>query len=189
MTLGSHQRCVGQSQVHITPLWILERLGPFNLDPAAADPRPWDCARRNYTEVDDGLSRPWRGRVWLNPPFDRFQVALWIRRLAEHGHGTALLHARTEAGWFEPIWRSASGILFMGDRIHFHKPDGTRQPANSGAPAVLVSFGLKDLARLRTCGIGGVLVTKWENLAAPTSSTRMPITQGTACGSNTRGGR
>src|SRR4051794_2283740 len=140
MTLGSHQRCVGQSQVHVTPRWIFERLGAFDLDPAAADPRPWDCARRNYTEADDGLSRPWRGRVWLNPPFDRFQVAHWIRRLAEHGHGTALLHARTEAEWFEPIWRSASGILFMGDRIKFCRPDGSEQPHNSGAPPVLVSF-------------------------------------------------
>ena len=161
MTLGSHQRCVGQSQVHITPRWILERLGAFDLDPAAADPRPWDCARRNYTEADDGLSRPWRGRVWLNPPFDRFQVAHWIRRLAEHGHGTALLHARTEAEWFEPIWRSASGILFMGDRIKFCRPDGSEQPHNSGAPPVLVSFGDTDLARLRGSGLSGFLVTGW----------------------------
>jgi hypothetical protein len=28
----------------------------------------------------------------------------------EHGRGIALLHARTEAGWFEPIWESAAAI-------------------------------------------------------------------------------
>ena len=51
MTLGSHQRAVGKTQVHITPKKeILDRLGgPFDLDPAAADPRPWDCAATNYT--------------------------------------------------------------------------------------------------------------------------------------------
>ena len=140
---------------------MFDAIGQFDLDPCAALPRPWDCARVNFTEADDGLSRPWRGRIWLNPPYDRYQVARWISRLAEHGHGTALLHARTEAGWFEPCWQHASGILFMADRIHFHRPDGSRQPANSGAPPVLVAFGQQDLARLRSSGIAGALVTQW----------------------------
>jgi hypothetical protein len=47
MTLGSHQQTVGKSQNHITPRWIIDTLGPFDLDPAAADPRPWPCARTN----------------------------------------------------------------------------------------------------------------------------------------------
>jgi hypothetical protein len=162
MTLGSHQASVGKSQTHITPRWILDRLGPFDLDPAAADPRPWDCATRNITEAEDGLSMPWRGRVFLNPPYDRYQVAAWIQRLADHGHGTALLHARTETDWFLPIWRSASGILFMANRIHFHLPDGTRHAANSGAPPVLAAFGAEDLAVLRESDIPGALVTNWE---------------------------
>jgi hypothetical protein len=164
MTLGSHQRAVGKSQVHITPKWILDRLGPFVTDPCAADPRPWDCAAVfNFTER--GLERKWRGRTFLNPPFNRFEVGLWIQRLAEHGRGTALLHARTEAAWFEPVWRHASGILFMADRIKFCRPDGSEQPHNSGAPAVLVAFGAEDLAALRESGIAGVLVTKWEQVA------------------------
>ena len=161
MTLGSHQKCIGASQVHCTPKWIVDALGPFDLDP-----RPWDCARRNFTERDDGLSLPWCGRVWLNPPFDRYSVGKWIERMAEHNHGTALLHARTEAAWFEPIWRSASGILFMADRIHFHKSDGSRHTANSGAPPVLVAFGRADLKVLRSCGIAGYLITRWEFRAA-----------------------
>jgi DNA N-6-adenine-methyltransferase Dam len=147
MTLGSHQQCFGKSQEHVTPKWIIDALGPFDLDPCAADPRAWSCARVNYTEADDGLSKPWRGRCWLNPPYDRYAVGKWIRKLADHGRGVALLHARTEAGWFEPIWKGASGILFMADRIHFHKPDGTRHSANSGAPPVLVAFGADDLER------------------------------------------
>ena len=63
MTLGSHQTSIGKTQVHITPRWIIEVLGPFDLDPAAADPRPWDCAAVNYTERDDGLRQPWFGRA------------------------------------------------------------------------------------------------------------------------------
>ncbi len=160
MTLGSHQCSVGKSQVHITPKWIIDRLGPFDLDPCAADPRPWDCARINYTS--GGLTgSSWLGRVWLNPPFHRYQVGEWIQRLAEHGIGTTLLHARTEAAWFETVWNSARLILFLADRIKFCRPDGTEQPANSGAPAVLAAFGSEDALRLRDSEIPGVLVTAW----------------------------
>jgi DNA N-6-adenine-methyltransferase (Dam) len=165
MTLGSHQRAVGRSQVHLTPRWIIDALGPFTTDPCAAmPPRPWDCAAVNFTEIDDGLQRNWCGRIWLNPPFDRYAVGQWIQRLAEHGRGTALLHARTEAAWFEPIWQYASGILFMANRIKFCRCDGSEQPHNSGAPPVLVAFGGRDLAQLRVSGITGALVTRWERV-------------------------
>jgi len=63
MTLGSHQTSVGKTQVHITPRWIINRLGPFDLELAAADPRPWNCAQRNFTECDDGLAREWNGQM------------------------------------------------------------------------------------------------------------------------------
>jgi hypothetical protein len=101
----------------------------------------------------------------LNPPYDRYTVAEWVACLAQHGHGIALLHARTEAEWFEPIWAHAAAILFLADRIHFHKPDGTRHPANSGAPPILAAFGDEAAARLQYsyCGIHGSLVTHWNN--------------------------
>jgi hypothetical protein len=100
--------------------------------------------------------------VWLNPPFHRYMVAQWIRKLANHGRGTALLHARTEAQWFTPCWEKASGILFMSSRINFYKPDGSRHPHNSGAPPLLVAFGAEDLRRLRVSNISGTLITEWE---------------------------
>src|SRR5262249_48497048 len=74
MTLGSHQRAIGLSQAHVTPKWIIEATGPYDLDPCAADPRPWPCARTNWTT--DGLNRPWPREcfIYLNPPFDRYEV-------------------------------------------------------------------------------------------------------------------
>jgi DNA N-6-adenine-methyltransferase (Dam) len=166
MTLGSHQKTVGNSQVHITPKWLLDLLGLFDFDPCAAVVRPWDCATVNFTEREDGLSQDWRdfGRGFLNPPYDRYEVARWISRFADHNHGIALLHARTETDWFEVCWERASGLLFLDDRITFCKPDGAEHPANSGAPAVLVSFGPSDLVCLRECGIAGRLVTQWDHV-------------------------
>jgi len=181
VTLGSHQQTIGKSQNHITPLWMINALGgaqSFDLDPAGADPRPWDCAK--VTWVIDGLIRAWFGFVWLNPPFDVREVGEWIAKLAAHGNGIALLHARTEAGWFEPIWEKASGILFLADRIFFHRPDGIRHPHNSGAPAILVAFGAEALDRLQHCGIAGTLVPhRWFIQAAGPplySPPRLPLT-------------
>jgi hypothetical protein len=159
MTLGSHQQTVGATQSWITPKWIITTLGPFDLDPCAADPRPWSCAHTNY--IQDGLQLPWYGRVWLNPPFHRYEVAQWIHKLAQHGTGTALLHARTEAEWFEPVWEKAFAILFLADRLYFHYPDGRRAEANSGAPACLIAFSEYDAIRLRDSRISGYLVSTW----------------------------
>lgn len=161
MTLGSHQKTIGDSQIWITPKWIIDALGPFDLDPCSNYHQPWPCADCGFTER--GLDRKWYGRVWLNPPFHRYEVASWVRRLAEHNCGTALLHARTEAEWFEPVWAKASAILFLADRLYFHYPDGRRAEANSGAPACLIAFGPEDADRLSKSCIAGFLVTKWKS--------------------------
>jgi hypothetical protein len=52
----------------------------------------------------------------------------------------------------------------MADCLHFHRPDGSRHPYNSGAPAVLVAFGQYDLVRLRQSNIAGTLVVQWQRL-------------------------
>lgn len=164
MTLGSHQRTIGKSQQHVTPRSILDCLGPFDTDPCASDPRPWDCARINYTKADDGLSRDWVGRVWLNPPFDRRVVGDFIGRMVAHGRGILLVHARTDTAWFQPIWDHATALLFLRGRVVFRKPDGTPQTtadgkvANSGAPVVLAAFGESDAGVLRSCGLRGHFV-------------------------------
>jgi hypothetical protein len=163
MTLGSHQQTVGKSQNHITPLWLIDAVGgaqSFDLDPAGADPRPWDCAKVTWTA--DGLERDWPRQlsVYLNPPFNQYEVGDWIAKAAAHGNAMVLLHARTEAAWFNPIWEGASGILFLSNRIKFCKPDGSEQPFNSGAPAILVAFGAEAFDRLQHCGIAGTLVPR-----------------------------
>ncbi|MEI9995118.1 MAG: DNA N-6-adenine-methyltransferase [Rhizomicrobium sp.] len=170
MTLGSHQRTIGKSQIAITPRWILDPLGQFDLDPCGNDPRPWDCARVTFTESEDGLSHDWFGRVWLNPPFDRRVVGRFIEKLAQHHRGTALIHVRTDTEWFQPIWANASALLFLAGRVIFHQPDGDRirisdpkakhfgQAANSGAPVLLAAFGTEDADILAMSGLTGAFV-------------------------------
>jgi hypothetical protein len=178
MTLGSHQTSIGKSQVHITPRWIIDALGPFDLDPCAAFPRPWDCAKENLAQADDGLDQEWHAQelVWLNPPFDRRGILAWITKLVQHKNGIALLHARTETAWFRLCWQHASGIFFLHQRVIFCKPDGSPQTtlkgevANSGAPVCFVAFGELANERLLRCRLEGTLVTGWKNFSLPRAS-------------------
>jgi hypothetical protein len=158
--MGSHQSAAAKSIVWLTPPAVLHALGPFDLDPCAVSPpRPWSTAGAHFTVEDDGLAREWFGRVWLNPPYSEPVMSQFMQRLADHDRGTALVFARTEtAAFFRNIWRRASGLLFLEGRLHFHRPDGTRAPANSGAPSVLAAYGEEDLEVLATCSLAGHLV-------------------------------
>jgi hypothetical protein len=150
----------GATDSWITPRQIIESLGQFDLDPCQCLPQPWPCARYAFTQADDGLSRPWAGRVWLNPPYS--QVWAWMKRLADHGQGTALIFARTEtAGFVRTVWGRASAIMFLHGRLFFHHPDGTRARGNSGGPSCLVAYGHGDANRLRESGLAGTIVDGW----------------------------
>src|SRR5438309_7613652 len=146
-TMGSHQSARFGTTTWLTPPNILAALGLFDLDPCACpEPRPWTTATTHWTRDDQPLHREWFGRVWLNPPFGPKQTVLsFMRRMVEHGRGTALLFARTETElFFETVWEAATAILFLKGRPHFHFADGQRAPANSGAPVALIAYGAAD---------------------------------------------
>ena len=90
-----------------TPRWIFAAAGlEFDMDVSApVDPAFRTCpARRYLTAVEDGLAQPWRGLVWMNPPFSN--PAPWTKRFAEHvGTGLALVPTSNSA------WR---GRLLLG---------------------------------------------------------------------------
>ena len=167
--IGGHQSPRMETDVWLTPPEILAELGKFDLDPCAcSEPRPWPTADEHYTVQDNGLRKPWHGRVWLNPPYGSPSVVgPWMRRLADHGRGTALIFARTETAlFFETVWRKASACLFLEGRLFFHYPDGRKAGNNSGAPSVLVAYGDEDAQTLAGCGIRGALVDLRRKAAA-----------------------
>jgi hypothetical protein len=50
-----------------------------------------------YNKNDDGLKQEWKGRVWLNPPYSRPLIECFVKRMAEHGNGIALLFNRCDS--------------------------------------------------------------------------------------------
>lgn len=145
----------------LTPPSLLDRLGPFDLDPCSPIDRPWDTAARHLTVLEDGLAQDWSGRVWLNPPYGD-QLASWLSRLARHGDGIALVFARTETDAFQLwVWPRADAVLFLAGRINFCRPDGEAADNNAGAPSVLIAYGERNVSALEAAydsGLAGALI-------------------------------
>lgn len=162
MGIGDHHSAAAGTDVWLTPPNVLAALGgadSFDLDPCAAVNQPWPTARQHYTVEDNGLIRPWHGRVWLNPPYANSVIGRWMGRLAQHGQGIALIFARTEtAAFHETVWRAADALLFLEGRLHFHDHLGIRAKANAGAPSVFCAYGAADADVLASCGLPGAFI-------------------------------
>jgi len=142
-----HRKSVGESDEWFTPSEIFDGLNcRFDLDPCQPDEGraflsvPCD---RFLTASMDGLTAPWDGFVWMNPPFGkRNGVVPWLRRFFDHGNGIALVFARTSAGWFHEWAPKADVMLFPKGKTKFVRPDGSI--GNSpGDGAVLFAAGKK----------------------------------------------
>lgn len=74
-----------------TPKYIIDKalnvLGEIHLDPCA----PMNPADRAvpadmyYTALDDGLSKSWNGKVFINPPYGRM-IGRWTAKLDREYH-------------------------------------------------------------------------------------------------------
>lgn len=141
-----------------TPKDVLEALGKFDLDPCAPVAPLWPTATVMYDKRIDGLSQKWEGRVWLNPPYSRPLIEQFVRRLAEHGNGIALLYNRCDSKMFQDIiFKKAIAMKFLRHRIRFYRPYGTRGDS-PGCGSILIAFGKDNAEILKTCALEGKYV-------------------------------
>ena len=154
--LGNESTVAG-TDVWLTPPYVIEALGEFDLDPCASVDRPWDTAKSHYTIEDDGLLQPWFGRVWCNPPYGP-KLGPFLRKMAEHENGIALVFARTETrAFFDFVWNEATAIFFIKGRLRFYKPDGS-MGGTAGSPSVLIAYGESQAEVLKSCTLQGKYV-------------------------------
>lgn len=73
---------------------------------------------RYYTPEQDGLTQPWEGVVWCNPPYGR-QIGKWVERAALAAKAGAvvvmLLPARTDTKWFHEYIYGVNNAEFFAD--------------------------------------------------------------------------
>lgn len=135
-----------ESDEWYTPPHIIRSLGEFDLDPATSlvAYNLNRSADNFYTAKENGLIQPWNGRVWLNPPYSNPLLQQFLKKMGQHNQGIALVFSKIEAKWFHDIvFRHATAVKFMYDRIKFLRPDGSKgmQPRNG---SMLVAYGRDD---------------------------------------------
>lgn len=159
------------SQEWYTPKYILDALGQFDLDPCSPLVRPFDTARKHYTRLDDGLCKPWVGRVWLNPPYDKIQT--WMRCMAWHGNGIALTFTRLGTRWFdEMVMPYCSGLFFLTGKLEFI-PGGGGKAGQAPHQSVLIAYDppgeCRNYLALKKCRLSGNF---WDRRASDKSRGR-----------------
>lgn len=101
----------------LTPHHILDMairvMGGIDLDAAAETPQAGQAynvpALKHYTQEDDGLTLPWMGRIWCNPPYGHWVVDRWVAKaLEEYSMARAemimlLLASRTDTEWYRTL--------------------------------------------------------------------------------------
>lgn len=137
-----------ESAEHYTPKELLDQvvavMGAIDLDPCS-HPDAKVPARRRFTAKDDGLTKTWSGRVFVNPPYGRV-ISEWtikIRQEWERGDVQeliALLPARHDTEWWDALTRECDDVVacFWSGRLTF---GGNTDPAPF--PSCVVYFGPK----------------------------------------------
>lgn len=125
---------------HIIDL-VVEFFDEIDLDPCSnSHESPNVSAGMGYTEADDGLSKPWFGRVYMNPPYGD-EIVGWVKKLhEEYQNGDieaaiALLPARTDTRWWND-YVMPYAMCFIRGRLRFVGAENS-----APFPSVLVYYG------------------------------------------------
>ena len=130
----------------------------FDLDVCAPQGGvPWIPAKDYFALPTDGLSQPWVGKVWCNPPYGK-ETPKWLHKMNTHRNGVALVFARTDTKWFHDYCTQADALLFLKGRIQF--VDGLQKTGGSGSTcgSVLIAYGVDCVQSLRKAKDKGFFV-------------------------------
>jgi hypothetical protein len=145
----SYRDCItGNGEIY-TSQQVLERArqvfgGQIDLDPASSDRAQETVQARTYhTKEQNGLTEPWLGRVFLNPPYDctgKFITKLLLELAAGRAsEAIVLVHSYTGPEWFHQAATRCAAICFTLGRLPFKNDAGTTQKASFGS--AIVYFG------------------------------------------------
>lgn len=106
-------------------------LGDIDLDPASSTVAQEIIGAREFFSVqDDGLTKPWRGTVWLNPPYSQPAIMDFVSKLvSEYSNGNVtsailLTHNYTDTLWWHHAAKASAALCFTKGRIRFIDEDG-----------------------------------------------------------------
>lgn len=118
---------------------VKEVLGDIDLDPASNDTaNTWIKAKTFYSKEVCGLSKRWKGKVWLNPPYSRDLMPKFINKLISSirvDEYICLTNSSTDTDWFHKLMNNSDAICFTKGRISFINQKGEHTKGNSRGQA------------------------------------------------------
>lgn len=143
-----------------TPEWLCgfarTVMGYIDLDPASTERHNQRVqAGEFYTQEDNGLTKPWYGNVWLNPPYSRGVIDQFVDKFLYEWNvsktettsrarmvrqGMLLVNNATETRWFHRLLRQKPMLLLFSGRVAYVDAKDKEISGNRNAQ-VLFYFG------------------------------------------------
>jgi hypothetical protein len=129
-----------------TPRWVFDAMGlHFDLDAAAPPGGPLHVpCDRYFTAADDGLTQPWTGLVWCNPPYSGFGP--WGRKWSLHPTGALMGTYTPGTSWFPGVFAAAEAVAFI--TCEFIRPGAEPIRPRHGVFVAFRGVGLEPARKL-----------------------------------------
>lgn len=129
----------GENEWYTPPEFIAaarDAMGSIHTDPASsAFANKTVKAETFYSSDNDGLTKQWRGNVWMNPPYGQPLIAQFAEAVSvkyeakEIKRACVLVNNATETAWFQRMLQPACAVCFLKGRIKYLDSEG--RPANT----------------------------------------------------------
>ena len=138
-------------------------MGGIDLDPASSSAANEIVkAARFYSIQDDGLTREWGGRVWMNPPYSSPHITLFVAKLLkEIGSGrvtqaVVLVHNCTDTQWFRDLAGVFETVCFKTGRVRHWKAEDAAPEGGALQGSLFAYYGGNGKEFIRRFGSFGV---------------------------------
>ncbi len=144
-------------------------MGGIDLDPASCkEANETVKAARYYDITQNGLDYPWKGLIWLNPPYGytdgESNQALWSNRLIDQytngniDEAVLLVNAAVDTSWFQRLFDYP--ICFTRGRINFTTPEPVANGSTHGS--AFIYFGSQPDRFFEVFSEFGRVVKPWQ---------------------------
>jgi phage N-6-adenine-methyltransferase len=123
-------------------------MGSITTDPASCDVAQKTIMADVYHTIDDdGLQHPWRGNIFMNPPYSRGMMPLFMDKLYSEIdkkntlQAVVIANAQTAARWFQKACRRAAACCFVSPRISFIDGGTLKEKKGNDRSQVIFYFG------------------------------------------------
>lgn len=121
--MGNKKKNYQPNDEFYTPRALFDSLGlEFDLDPCSPVEGSTVPAKQVYSLPFDGLSAPWFGLVWVNPPYSNPKE--WTTKWLEHANGLLLVPS-AKSYWRRALWNHPNTYCVNLHPPKFVRPDGS----------------------------------------------------------------